>query len=140
MNKLIVLYNFRTVRNLCGATAALLLACSTASANPLHYTKLVLLNGWARYSTDLANPSAAVDGAGIVHLRGALGSGTASLICVLPINLRPNRIVYVTADMVNATTGRLEIAPDGSIYAQDTNGLNDAKSFTSLDGVTFSKN
>ena len=88
-----------------------------------------------------ADPAVAIDGQDIVHFRGAMAqSGTFNAAAfVLPVQFRPVHAVFVVADMSNATTGRLQINPDGSVEAEDTNGGANAKVFTSLDGITYSR-
>ncbi len=116
----------------------------TLSANqlvaPLSWQPLTLLNGWSGGPFGTATPAVAVDGEGIVHFRGAMNeSGTSTTTpFVLPAQFRPAHTVYIPVDTVNATTGRLEIEPDGTVAVEDTASGSNARAFTSLDGATYS--
>jgi hypothetical protein len=47
----------------------------------------------------------------------------------------------VPVDLCNATNGRLDIAPSGTVSVEQQNGdpFTNAQCFTSLDGVSFAK-
>jgi hypothetical protein len=114
---------------------------TTASATPLKWTKLTLINGWTFYSAYTRIPTAAIDADGIVHLRGAMRevSGTDPTAFVLPGKMRPNKSVYVVTNLDNGAIGQLWIDPDGNVNADAPGPFSAAQGFTSLEGVTFSK-
>jgi hypothetical protein len=106
---------------------------------PLAWHSFTLTNGWSDYPN--SRPAAwALDAQGIVHLRGAIyrATGSATIFAAVPAAIRPPGDLWLTADTVNATTGRLEILPQVGFDVQDSaNGAN-AADFTSLDGITYS--
>jgi hypothetical protein len=99
------------------------------------FTPLTLQNGWTNAPFSTAN-AAAEDIDGIVHLEGAIASGTSNVAFTLPDAFRPPNNVWVPVDMCGATNGRLEIQPTGVVTVQ-TSTLSNAQCFTSLDGVSF---
>lgn len=110
-----------------------------ASAAPLTWTDLTLINGWSPYSSGVSNPAGAIDSESIVYLRGAMSQSgsTDATAFVLPPNLRPSKLIYVYVDLCNAQKGRLIIFADGTTQVQPESS--DARCFTSLEGVTFPK-
>jgi hypothetical protein len=75
---------------------------------------------------------------GIVHLRGAMVSGSSTTLFTLPAAARPSSIVYVPVTLVNSKKGRLIVWTDGTTSVQAESGtFSDASGFTSLDGVSF---
>jgi hypothetical protein len=106
--------------------------------SPSGYTPLALQNGWTNgpFSTSSA---AVTTVSGIVHLKGAVGSGTSGVITTLPAPFRPAIATYVKTDLCGATNGRLFIQPNGVVTVQQQNGdpFSNAQCFTSLDGVSF---
>jgi hypothetical protein len=106
---------------------------------PLAFQNLALLNGWTGGPAGTAVPGIAEDAQGIVHFRGAMSnSGTFNANAfVVAAQYRPSHTVFVTVDMCNATTGRIEIRANGNVLAEDTASGVNAKCFTSLDGVTY---
>jgi hypothetical protein len=107
---------------------------------PLSWQPLSLLNNWSGGPSGTATPAVALDGEGIVHFRGAMAeSGTFNATAfVLPARFRPAHTVFIAVDTVNATTGRLQIDNNGTVLVQDTAGGSNARTFTSLDGATYS--
>jgi hypothetical protein len=101
--------------------------------------KLTLVGGWKSsqgiYST--GNPSYAVR-VGVVYLSGSLHHQVSSggLICTLPKALRPGHDLFFITYAVDGTTGFLEIAPSGQVWADSNPGSNSA-SFTSLASISF---
>src|SRR5262249_9306710 len=77
---------------------------------------------------------------GIVHLKGAIASGTSALAFTLPAEFRPAATAYVPVDLCGASNGRLVIDPSGAatIEAQDS-AFSNAQCFTSLDGASFAQ-
>ncbi|WP_096302465.1 hypothetical protein [Jatrophihabitans sp. GAS493] len=99
-------------------------------------TTLALTNGWvgAPFSTGIPR---AVNLNGVVHLKGAMGSGTSTSAFTLPVGFRPATTVYAPVDMCGATNGRLIIQPTGAVSVQAETSFSNAQCFTSLDGATF---
>jgi hypothetical protein len=96
------------------------------------------LDNWENYSRD-ANPqydTAAFyrDPYGVVRLKGLvekLGSPGNTLLR-LPIGYRPLHTLIFATDATNATHGRVDVTPDGSIISSS-----DASSYLSLSGISF---
>ena len=100
-------------------------------------TALTLINGWTNAPFATSN-AAAHKINGIVHLQGAIASGTSAEAFVLPAAFRPATDVYVPVDLCNATNGRLYIQPTGAVSVQAEGGtFSNAQCFTSLDGAWF---
>jgi hypothetical protein len=125
------------------ALASMILATllgASASAAPLSWTVLTLQNNWEAYASTTRVPTVAIDAEGIVHLRGAMrGAGRIlQQAFVLPLDFRPNKVVVVPV-FSEGKAGYLQIRPDGKVlvFADSVGG---AQEFTSLEGVTFSKN
>jgi hypothetical protein len=100
-------------------------------------TPLTLINGWtnAPFSTNDAGVQSL---AGVVSFQGAIAtSGTNPEPFVLPAGMRPAAEVYVPIDLCNATNGRLQIAPSGTVTVEAETAFSDAQCFTSLDGASF---
>jgi hypothetical protein len=110
---------------------------------PLHYTALTLINSWHPYGeiSSTRAPAGAVDANNIVHLKGAMyrHDGNNSHPFVLPLALRPNKVVYLPIDLVNANPGQLTIQPNGTVSVLAAGPPVNAQSFTSLEGVTYSR-
>jgi hypothetical protein len=105
------------------------------------YTPLTLQNGWSTYSGTRA---AAVSlSNGIVHFQGAIGTTTTNTNLspfILPGGFLPALSIYTPVDLCNATKGRLDISPDGTVYIEAEGGTTtNATCFTSLEGVSFAQ-
>jgi hypothetical protein len=101
------------------------------------FTALTLVNGWtnAPFAT---RDAAARSISGIVHLEGAIASGSTGEAFVLPASLRPTTDVYVKVDLCGATNGRLWIQPSGVVTVQAGGGtFSNAQCFTSLESAWF---
>jgi hypothetical protein len=106
-------------------------------ANGSGVTTLPLINGWtnAPFSTRTVR---ARNFDGIVRFQGAMAGGTTATPFSLPPGLRPNGLVYVQVDMVNAAKGRLVINANGDVIVEAFGGsFSPARSFTSLEGASF---
>jgi hypothetical protein len=116
--------------------------CGSADAAPLEFKTLILLNNWERYSVDTGVPAVALDSSNVVHLKGAMfqATGSNAFPFLIPPKFRPNRIVFVSVDLINGRSGRLGIQPNGTVFVQAAGTFSDAQNFTSLEGVTYSKN
>ncbi len=116
--------------------------CGSAAAAPLTFQVLPLKSTWQSYSPSTATPSAALDSNNVVHLKGAMtqvaGQNDAAVM-TLQVKFRPGRAVYIPVDMFNGKAGRLDIYPDGTVFVEAADMFSDAQSFTSLEGVTYSK-
>jgi hypothetical protein len=103
------------------------------------YTPLTLQNGWTTYSGTRA---AAVSlSNGIVHFQGAIGTtGTILQPFTLPGGFLPAASIYTPVDLCNATKGRLDIQPNGSVTIEaEGETTTNATCFTSLEGVSFAQ-
>jgi hypothetical protein len=100
------------------------------------FTSLVLQNGWTNAPFGTSN-AAATNLSGVVHLKGAISSGTTSTVFTLPLAFRPATTVYVPVDLCNATNGRLMIDSGGVVHVQAEGLFSNAQCFTSLDGAVF---
>jgi hypothetical protein len=101
------------------------------------FNSLVLQNGWTNAPFSTSN-AAAANIAGIVHLKGAIASGTSSIAFTLPVGMRPPATAYVAIDLCGAANGRLAIDSNGvASVEQEGGGLTTAQCFTSLDNVSF---
>jgi hypothetical protein len=103
------------------------------------FSTLTLQNGWTGTGFGTASPAVRNDG-GVIRLQGALAtSGTNTQPFTLPANMRPATWTYVPIDLCNATKGRLNISPAGTVFVQQKNGTpwSNAQCFTSLEGASF---
>jgi hypothetical protein len=104
----------------------------------LTWTALNLINGWHAYNGTRL-PAYAIDSDNFVHLRGGMSTGgTNQAPFTLPVGFRPNHDVYIPANTVNGTTGRLDIHADGTVYVEAAPDVANAFNFTSLEGISFS--
>ncbi|MCU1453589.1 MAG: hypothetical protein JWN46_1735 [Acidimicrobiales bacterium] len=99
-------------------------------------TPLTLQNGWVGAPFATSQPAAA-NVWGIVHLKGAISSGSVGDPFNLPASVRPGREIYVAVDMCNGTNGRLDILTNGEVFVMSETSYTLATCFTSLDGVSF---
>lgn len=104
-----------------------------AITTPPIWQSLTLDNGWGAGPS--ATPQAMRDPLGIVHLRGALVSGSAAVSAAeLPVGMLPPQ-PYEYAVPTGATTfTRISVEPDGTIIPHDTT------SSVRLDGISFDVN
>ncbi len=108
---------------------------------PLKWHAVTLENGWTNYGDLVERPAAyAVDAQGIVHLRGAIKSGTSGTIAfTLPAGLVPAKL-DVDVPMICGPVGNtcyLDVS-DNAVAPNDS-GVADPGSvanYTSLEGVT----
>jgi hypothetical protein len=108
------------------------------AASAAGFTGLTLQNGWTNAPFSTSNAAVALAG-GIVHFKGAIASGTGSVLFTLPTGFRPAKDVYIPVDLCNATNGRLHIQPNGvtDVEVPSSESFADAQCFTSLDGASF---
>lgn len=125
--------NTRLVQLLLSLSLGLLAFAGNAKAFDLQ-----LQNGWTTAVFGNGKPEAFVSD-GIVHLKGAIQSGTSSVAFTLPPSMRPATHVYTHVDLCNAAQGRLMIQPSGVVSVSEAGGGfgTMAQCFTSLDGVKF---
>jgi hypothetical protein len=128
------------LRRLAVSAAATLLAGASHAALPPGSTALTLINGWT--NQPFGTNAALVESAGAtVQFKGAIATtGTNPVPFVLPAAYRPATDVYVAVDLCDATNGRLWIQSNGTVTVQAETNFSNAQCFTSLDGVSFSKN
>jgi hypothetical protein len=122
-----------------GAMALPQAAVGAVATPGVTFTNLTLINGWSSYSS--VSPAVA-EISGVVYFRGAIffsGGSTNNVAFVLPPAFRPSRYVNVPVDMFSATGGELNIAPNGVTEVISSGANSNATSFTSLDGVSFSR-
>jgi hypothetical protein len=102
------------------------------------FTGLTLQNGWTGAPFGTSKAAVALVG-GVVHLKGAVASGTSGVLFTLPARFRPAKAAYAKVDLCNSTNGRLFVQPDGTVTVQQQNGdpFSNAQCFTSLDGASF---
>jgi len=108
-------------------------------AKLLSFSPLTLENGWTSYPGETSPVSYAVDGFGVVHLRGGIEAGTSDPIAILPAEARPKYEIYAISWGFNALTPTfVRIDVSGAVNVFDDEGkLTKIKSFASLEGVTF---
>jgi hypothetical protein len=99
---------------------------------------LTLKHGWTGGPFSTGTPAVKVDN-GIVRFAGAIAtSGSNARPFTLKPAMRPTNAVFVPVDLCDATSGRLEIDPDGTVTVeQQASGFADAQCFVSLDGVSY---
>lgn len=114
-------------------------AASQASAGPqtttLTWHNLTLTNGWTPLppTSQYGTPGWAVSG-GVVYLRGAVHNGAGADLATLPVGARPAHWQWITYVTSGPTTSGLLVRPSGLISLF---GPGDAKTFSSLSGVSF---
>jgi hypothetical protein len=102
------------------------------------FSALKLKNGWTN-APFLTSNATVRDISGIVHFKGAIATGgTNPVPFVLPAPFRPATNVFVQVDLCDATNGRLDIQPNGTVTVEAQGGtFSNAQCFTSLDGASF---
>lgn len=104
--------------------------------NPAGFTTLALDSGWSHAPFSTSDVAAVLTG-GVVRFKGAMASGTSPNAFTLPPALRPQSQVFLPVDLCSARSGRLSIAPTGSVVVEAATAFSNAQCFTSLDGVSF---
>jgi CubicO group peptidase (beta-lactamase class C family) len=99
-------------------------------------TALALQNGWINAPFGTRN-AAVININGVIHLQGAIGSGTTNAPFTIPSGFRPSTDVYVPVDLCNATKGRLLIQPSGAVFINTFGAFGDAQCFLSLEGASY---
>ena len=124
------------------AATALVAAAGVAQAVPLSYTNFTPINGWEKFASAVRAPGGALDTNGIVHLRGVLDQATGSntQMFTLPVEFRPNKVVYLPIGVSNGHTGRITVYPTGEVYVNAFGNQSNAQDFTGLDGIIYSLN
>lgn len=109
------------------------------AVTPSDFTGLHLQNGWK--SGAFGSGLVGIENlGGIVALHGGMSTtGSSDLPFVIPSADRPANTVYVPVDLCNATAGRLEIEPSGTVFVQAQTANSNYTCFTSLDGVEFAQ-
>jgi len=104
------------------------------------FTTLSPRNGWTNAPFSTSNVKARNIN-GVVHFKGAMSTtGSNAKAFRLPRSLRPHTWVYVPVDLCDATNGRIDIAPNGTVLVDAEGGhFGNAQCFTSLDGAWFAR-
>lgn len=105
-------------------------AVATESWKPLE-----LLNDWAHYGTQFAEPSYYKDALGRVHLRGTIGGGTNAYytpLARLPEGYRPQAYEYF-AVATSEGAGTVYVIGDGRVIIHRPEGA----TWFSLSGISF---
>jgi hypothetical protein len=103
------------------------------------FTTLTLKNGWTGGPFSTGLPAVAKI-SGVVVFKGAMANASTAnpVAFTLPAGFRPSKAVFVAVDEADANTGRIDIATSGVVTVEAPGGnLAIAKTFTSLDGVSF---
>jgi hypothetical protein len=102
------------------------------------FTSLTLQNGWTGSPFGTSAPAVRAI-SGIIQFKGAIAtSGTNPVPFTLPTGFRPATVVFVPVDLCNATNGRLQIDPSGTVTVEaEGSAFSNAACFTSLDGASF---
>jgi hypothetical protein len=110
-----------------------------ANSTALTYTPLTLVNGWKGGPFNTRKPAVAKDANGVIHFKGAMTNSTNNnpVAFTLPAAFRPPNAVFLPVDEANATVGRIDILPNGTVTVEAETSFANARTFTSLDGVTF---
>jgi hypothetical protein len=91
-----------------------------------------LVNNWVNYGGDYAGAGYYKDSEGVVHLRGLIKNGTASLIMVLPVGYKPSgRLIFTTNS--NNNFQRIDVLSNGEVTLPISYGT----AFLSLNGISF---
>jgi len=107
---------------------------SSQATTPLKWHVLVLTNGWSTTSPSrYGSPAWAVSN-GVVYLRGVVQGGIGADLAKLPRGARPAHWLWITYVTSGPTTSGMLIRPTGLISLF---GPGDAKTFSSLSGVSF---
>jgi hypothetical protein len=96
----------------------------------LVWIALPMVNSWVNFGGAWGAGSYRKDGLGIVHLGGAISSGTDPSVCVLPVGYRPAYSVAFPA-VTDGVFGYLSVTAAGvlSVYGPNTQFLLDGSSF-----------
>ena len=100
-------------------------------------TPLTLNEGWTTYDSTTRAAAYNILPGGFVLLEGGLKRTPAvgdGLLTTLPSAIRPERPIWVTADMNANTKGRLRIGSDGVVSVTPAST---AEQFVSLDGIVY---
>ena len=103
------------------------------------YGPIFLSNGWTNGPSSTSSAQIRTIG-GIVHMRGAIASGTSTTLFTLAAEYRPTATVYVPVTLCSSKKGRLVIGPNGIVTVEAESAFADAQCMTSLDGVTYALN
>ncbi|HLJ85742.1 MAG TPA: hypothetical protein VKZ53_02910 [Candidatus Angelobacter sp.] len=105
------------------------------AATDTGFTQLAPINNWMNAPFSTSN-AAAANAYGIVYFKGAVSSGTSSVVTTLPVAFRPITDVFIPVDLCGANDGWIQIAAgSGEVTINDPTAS--APCFLSLDGVSF---
>jgi Tfp pilus assembly protein PilE len=110
-------------------------ARATGTSCTTQWCNLSLSNSWVHYGTPYSTPQYTKASDGIVHLKGLIRAGTASLIATLSSTYCPDQRMLTTT--VSADTwGRIDIVPQGNGTCQIL-AMNYSNVWVSLDGINY---
>ena len=97
-----------------------------------------LLNGWVNYGGPFSPVGYYMGAQGRVYLRGLVRFGSCgSSIFQLPVGYRPEFVAINATIGENSITGRIDIAPSGSVTPVPQAGGGCTPGWMSLDGISF---
>jgi hypothetical protein len=113
---------------------------STLHLRALVWHNFTLLHTWENYNGTKRPPGWALDAQGVVHFRGAIDQSTSGsdVFARLPASARPSVDLWLATDLVNASTGRIDLDSGGIMNVEATVDIAQAQAFTDLDGITYS--
>ncbi len=114
-------------------------ATGTLSYTTALWTTCPLQNNWANYGYTFTTAQYTVTSAGLFTMKGLIMNGTtgSSLLCTLPVNLRPSASTMHTSAMNGGYGGygriaRIDVNADGTVYA-----IGPDPGWFSLDSIRF---
>ncbi len=109
-------------------------AATSLGAKGIHWTNAHLENGWQQGCCGAGAPGYAKDSLGVVHLRGALQSGSDDVAAfVLPSSMRPHHNLFLPVYCCGGNYASVRISHSGNVtpFGSGVTG------FLSLAGITF---
>jgi hypothetical protein len=131
----------KLMRRSVAALALMVTLCGSAAAG-LTFEFLPKNPGWTAYGNGTRAPAGAVDSAGIVHLRGALLGRIVDSDnpFTMPLDLRPDKTIYVPVGLTNGLPGHLVIGTNGIVTLEAEYPAGQGPyAFLSLEGVTYAR-
>jgi len=127
----------QSFQNFSSATSFTSLDGISFIADPSGVTALQPSNSWVGSANGAGSAGAKLVG-NRVYLKGGISTtGTNMTAFNLPAAFRPSADIFVTTTQLGGTPGTLQIKADGNVVVQTSGVANDARTFTSLDGVSF---
>jgi hypothetical protein len=135
-------FNTLTGKQIKESTLATVPSATLAHKLPaLKWHALTLENGWENLGAPVVRPAGyAVDAQGVVHLRGEIGGGTSGTFAfTVPASVTPKGFAVelpITLHALYVGIVEVDTNGDGAIWDNPAE-TGDAKSFSDLDGVTY---